>query len=153
MVNNDRIVPIQKIDFLSMIGTVYNMLSESPISVLAASSIDGAFEVTDDSVTYLANQPVQSLDFADGVDSAEVYFVPAYDFIGFTVNGATATIDDVSGLALDEIQADGITLYIAVLGHNEVTIHAVTPSAGGNQEVPKGTGAVDDGEGPNGSGK
>lgn len=128
MVNNDRIVPIQKIDFLSMIGTVLTLNSTS-FAVLAASSIEGAFSVTGTGAAgnFLANQPVQTLDFASGVTSGTVYFVPAYDFSAITVAGSAATIDD-SGLALADVQPDGITLYKAVLGSGEVTITAVTPS-------------------------
>lgn len=128
MVNNDRIVPIQKIDYLSMVGTILSLMGET-YEVLAASTINGDFSVTGsgDAGTLLANQPVQSLDFAEGVTAAEVYFVPDYDFTGFTVNGAAATIDD-SGLALSAIPPDGITLYKAVLGSGEVTITAITPS-------------------------
>lgn len=128
MVNNDRIVPIQKIDYLSMIGTILTLNSTS-FSVLAASTINGDFSVTGSGAagTLLANQPVQTLDFASGVTSGTVYFVPDYDFVGFTVNGSAATIDD-SELALTDIQPDGISLYKAVLGSGEVTITAVTPS-------------------------
>lgn len=125
MVNNDRIVPIQKIDFLSMIGTVLSIASVD-FNTLAATSIEGAFSVTGSGAAgnFLANQPVQTLDFADGVSGATVYFVPAYDYAGFTVNGAAATLDDSSVT----VSPDGITLYKAVLESGEVTISAVTPS-------------------------
>ena len=128
MVNNDRIVPIQKIDYLSMIGTILTLNSTS-FDVLAASTIDGTFSVTGSGAAgnKLANQPVRILDFASGVTSGTVYFVAAYDFDKITVAGAAATIDD-SGLALADIEPDGITLYKAVLGSGEVTITAVTPS-------------------------
>lgn len=128
MVNNDRIVPIQKIDFLSMIGTILTLNSTS-FSVLAATTVDGAFSVTGSGAagTFLANQPVQSLDFASGVTGGTVYFVAAYDFDTITVAGAAATID-TDGLAIADIEPDGITLYKAVLASGEVTITAVTPS-------------------------
>lgn len=128
MVNNDRIVPIQKIDFLSMIGTILTLNSTS-FSVLAASDVEGDFSVTGSGAAgnKLANQPVKTLDFASGVTSGTVYFVAAFDFAGITVAGAAATIDD-SGLALADIKPDGITLYKAVLGSGEVALSAVTPS-------------------------
>jgi len=128
MVNNDRIVPIQKIDFLSMIGTILTLNSTS-FSVLAASDVEGDFSVTGSGAAgnKLANQPVKTLDFASGVTSGTVYFVAAFDFTGITVAGAAATIDD-SGLALADIKPDGITLYKAVLGSGEVALSAVTPS-------------------------
>ena len=128
MINTERIVPIQKMDFLSMIGTILTLNSTS-YSVLEASTVDGAFSVTGSGSagTFLANQPVQSLDFPTGVTGATVYFVAAYDFTAITVAGSAATIDD-SGLDLDDVQPDGITLYKAVLASGEVTITAITPS-------------------------
>lgn len=128
MVNNDRIVPIQKIDLLSMYGTVLKLASVSA-TVLAANDINGDFSVTGtgSAGTFLANQPVKSLDFADGVTSGTMYFVAGYDFEGITVAGAAATIDD-SGLALDDVKPDAVTLYTATLGSGKVTIAAITPS-------------------------
>lgn len=127
MINNDRIVPVQKIDLLSLFGTVMGLASVS-YSVLASSDIEGTFQVTGSGAagTFLANQPVQTLDFATGVTGGTVYFVAGYDFSGITVAGAAATIND-SGLALDEIKADGVTLYKAVLASGEVTFSALTP--------------------------
>lgn len=127
MINNDRIVPVQKIDFLSLIGTVLALHGTS-YAVLAASDVEGTFQVTGTGAAgnKLVNQPVKTLDFASGVTSATVYFVAGYDFSAITVNGAAATIAS-AGLDLDEIKKDGITLYTAVLGSGEVTLTAVTP--------------------------
>ena len=128
MVNNDRIVPIQKIDLLSMIGTVLNIANVS-FTVLAPTDTTGDFSVTGSGAagTFLANQPVQTLDFASGVTGGTVYFVPGFDFSAITVAGAAATID-TDGLALADVAPDGVTLYKAVLASGEVTISAVTPS-------------------------
>lgn len=128
MVNNDRIVPIQKIDLLSMYGTVL-AVGQVDFSVLASTDILGNFSVTGtgSAGTFLANQPVQTLDFASGVTGGTVYFVPGYDFSAITVAGAVATIDS-DGLDLADVQPDGVTLYKAVLASGEVTITAVTPS-------------------------
>ena len=124
MVNNDRIVPIQKIDLLSMIGTILTLQSTS-FTVLPAGTIEGAFSVTGSGSagTFLANQPVQSLDFADGVTGATVYFVADYDYTGFTVAGTAATMDTDSV----DVMPDGVTLYKAVLASGEVTVTAITP--------------------------
>ena len=128
MVNNDRIVPIQKIDYLSMIGTVL-AIADVSFAVLATTDVEGDFSVTGTGAAgnFLANQPVKTLDFASGVTGGTVYFVPSYDFSAITVAGAAATIDD-SGLAIADVVPDGITLYKAVLASGEVTISAVTPS-------------------------
>ena len=45
MINTQRIVPIQKVDFLTLIGTVMTLANVS-YSVLASSDIDGDFTVT-----------------------------------------------------------------------------------------------------------
>lgn len=124
MINNDRIVPVQKIDLLTLIGTILG-LNGTSYTVLEASTIEGAFSVTEsgDAGNLLANQPVQTLDFADGVTAGVVYFIAAYDFAGITVAGAAATIADGSA----EVQPDGVTLYKAALASGEVTITAVSP--------------------------
>lgn len=125
MINDERIVPIQKIDLLSMIGTTLGLIGTS-YTALKATTITGAFSVTGSGSagTFLANQPVQTLDFASGVTEATVYFIAAFDYAGFTVAGVAATLDETSV----DVQADGVTLYKAVLASGEVTITAVTPS-------------------------
>ena len=125
MINNDRIVPIQKIDYLSLIGTVLNIASVS-YSVLASTDIEGDFSVTGTGAagTFLANQPVKSLDFASGVTGGTVYFVASYDFDAITVAGAAATFASASA----DVVADGVTLYKAVLATGEVTVSVITPA-------------------------
>lgn len=129
MINNDRIVPIQKQDLITMYGTIINLIAKSggedTIPVLEASTVDGAFSVTGtgDAGVKLANQPVQSLDFASGVTAGTVYFVAAYDFTGITVAGAAATIAEGSAT----VNPDGATLYTATLSSGTVTIAAISP--------------------------
>lgn len=122
MINNDRIVPIQKCDLLSMYGTIMNIFQHGahgdPVTVLAANDIAGAFSVEENG-TYLANQPVQSMDFATGV-SAEVAFVAAYDYVGMTVNGETV-------VPTGAVDPDGVTLYFATISDGAITITSFTP--------------------------
>ena len=127
MINNDRIVPVQKIDLLSLIGTIL-ALGGTSYSVLQPKDIVGDFEVAASGAAgnVLCSQPVKTLDFKSGTTGGTVYFIAAYDFAGITVAGAAATISD-SGLDLDDIQPDGVTLYKAVLSSGEVTLTAVTP--------------------------
>ena len=129
MINNDRIVPITKIDFLSLVGVVLGIGGTS-YGILASTDVEGDFEVTGTGAAgnKLANQPVKTLDFKTGVTSGTVYFVPAYDYAGIKVAGAAATFD-ASGLDDEDVIKDGITLYKAVLGSGEVTLTAVTPIA------------------------
>lgn len=128
MVNNDRIVPIQKIDLLSMYGTILAIANVS-FAVIAATDVTGDFSVTGSGAAgnKLANQPVTTLDFASGVTGGTVYFVPAYDFTGITVAGAAATFNS-SYLDNDDVEPDGVTLYKAVLSSGTVTLTAVTPA-------------------------
>lgn len=125
MVNNDRIVPVQKIDFLSLIGTILALHGTS-YSVIQASDVDGTFAVTGSGAAgnKLAAQPLKSLDFKSGVTSGTVYFVAAFDYEGFKVAGAAATMGEGA-----TVKKDGITLYKAVLSSGTVTITAVTPDA------------------------
>lgn len=116
MVNNDRIIPIQKIDYLSMIGTVLALAGKS-VNVLAPGTITGTFAVTE-AGDYLANQPVQTLDFGAGAASASALFVAGYDFQGITLAGAAVEA---------EVKPDGVTLYKATLADGAVTVEAITP--------------------------
>ena len=52
-----------------------------------------------------------------------MYFVPALDYEEMQINGVTEELADGS----DDIVADGITLYKAVLSSGDITVTAVTP--------------------------
>ena len=125
MINNDRIVPVQKIDFLSLIGTVMTLNSIS-YNVLESTDIEGDFSVTGSGSagTFLCNQPVETLNFPSAVTGATVYFVAAYDYVGLQINGVAEEPADGS----DDIVADGISLYKAVLSSGDITVTAVTPA-------------------------
>ena len=119
MINEDRIIPITKIDFLSVMGTVLNLTSTS-FEVLKPVDVEGNFMV-DDASTYLANQPVKSIDFTESTGA--VFFCPDYDFKGILVSGAEAT---VSGA--DYIEPEYVGLYFAELSSGTVTVTALTPT-------------------------
>ena len=125
MINKDRIVPIQKVDFLTIVGIILAIAGVS-YAILKAATVAGDFKVTGtgDAGNKLADQPVKTLDFASGVTAGTVYFCAAYDFKGITVNGAEAYADGSA-----TIKADGITLYKAVLADSAVTVTAVSPMA------------------------
>lgn len=127
MINHSRVVPVQKIDYLSLIGTVLALIGTS-YEPLAAETVLGDFLVTGSGAAgnLLADQPVKTLDIGSGVTSATVFFVADYGFDGFTVNGAAASISE-SGLALAAVKKDAITLYKAVYADSAITITAVTP--------------------------
>ena len=122
MINKDRIVPIVKIDLLSLIGTILGLVGTSYAVITAA---DGHFEVTGSGAAgnKLADQPLKSLDFKSGVTSGTVFFVADYDFEGFKIAGVAEEPADGSAT----INNDASTLYKAVLGSGDITITAVTP--------------------------
>ena len=121
MINNDRVVPIQKIDRLSLVGEILKIANVS-FTKLAASDIDGDFTVTGSGSVgnLLANQPVLTLDFASGVTAAVVYFVADAGFAGFKVAGTAVT-------PTGTVVADGVTLMTATLSGGGVTVASVTP--------------------------
>lgn len=121
MINSNRVVPVMATDLLTLYGT---MMKLAGTSVTAVSAVNpGQFELTSGSGNLLANEPVTTLDFGTSVTSAVVYFVPSYDFEGFTINGAAAT-PTMSPSSLT-INQDGATLYSATLSSGTITIAQV----------------------------
>jgi len=114
MINSNRIVPVMATDLITLYGTIMKLAGTSVTAVQADNP--GVFALTSGSGNLLAAEPVKTLDFGSGVTSAVVYFVPAYDFAGFTVAGAAVT---PSG---DSVSADGCTLYTATLASGAVAI-------------------------------
>lgn len=124
MINKDRIVPIEKIDFLSMIGTVMNLMGASNFHV-DATDAEGNLTVTGsgDVGTVLANQPLVSANFPAGVTAGVLYFVPDYKFSGFKIAGVAIEAEG------DTPDYKGVALYSATLSSGTVTVAAVTPIA------------------------
>lgn len=119
MINNSRIVPIQVIDLISMYGLILKLAASTAPTALAAADDTGDFTVSTNSATLLAAEPVSSLNFASGVTAGTVYFVPAYNYSGFSINGTATT---TAGATVDP---DGRTLYSATLSSGTVTIAKV----------------------------
>lgn len=121
MINENRIVPVQATDLLTLYGTMMKLAGTSVTAVSAANP--GQFALTSGSGNLLANEPVETLDFGSSVSSATVYFVPAYNYSGFTINGAAAT-PTMSPSTLT-VNPDGRTLYTATLSSGTITIAQV----------------------------
>ena len=125
MINTNQIVPITATDLLTLLGTAMAITQESLAAVptaLAPLDVEGNYQVTTNSAVYLASAPLKSLDFdvtASSVSAGTVYFVPAYDYVGFSKDGAAAVT------AGAEVNADGCTLYKAVLATGTITISKV----------------------------
>lgn len=117
MINNDRVVPVQKIDLLTLWSGV---LALANISATKLAHTDIAtFSQTTNSATVIADEPVKSLNFGSTVTAGTVYFIPAVDYEGFTKTGATLTVTG-------EVVADGVSLYSATLSTNALTIAKIT---------------------------
>lgn len=119
MINQDRIVPVTAVDLISLYGLILTMNSNNSSLAALDATNPGEFTVASTAGSLLiADEPVASLNFASGYSSGTVYFVPAYDYVGFTINGSAVTLE--SGSAT--VNPDGRTLYKAVLASGKVTI-------------------------------
>ena len=123
MINLKNIIPVVKMDLLSLIGTILTIANVS--FQIAVASVAGEVAITGSGAAgnFLANGPVKEIDFKSGVTGATVYFIPAYDYAGIKVAGAAATMASDSV----DVIAESANLYKAVLSSGEVTITAVTP--------------------------
>lgn len=112
MINTSRIVPITVTDLLTNFAATVALVQDlngTSLSVLEASAI-GEFTVAA-AGTYLAAEPVKEVSFGEGVSTGTVYFVAAYDYVGF--KGVTNS---------GTVAKDGRTLYKGVLSSGTVTI-------------------------------
>lgn len=118
MINKDRIVPVKATDLLTLYGLILNLTVDGGVSALESTGI-GTFELpASASGAQLANEPVISLNIASGVTAATIYFVADYVYDGIYLNGVATT---PSG----DVDADGSTLYKAVLADSAITITKV----------------------------
>ena len=116
MINNDRIVPIQKIDYLSLIYVILH--HSGNVGVLKV--VDGVAEVPSESQSeeLLANEPVKKIELVTG--SVPLYFVASYDFEGITLNGEAVEVST-------EIKKDGVSLYRVDVLEGHVHVSVQTP--------------------------
>lgn len=117
MINNDRIVAVSAIDLISLYGLILKQdtTNNSTLAKVDAVSADGAFAITAASTPLICSEPVKSCDIASGISTATIYFVPAYDYAGFSIN-------KVAVVPTGTVVADGRTLYKAVLSTGAITI-------------------------------
>lgn len=118
MINNDRIVPVMATDLITLYGVILKQASANGSLAKLASDGIGEFQVKSGSAPLLASEPVKTIDIdatASSVSSATIYFVPAYDYVGFSIDGTAVT-------PTGSVSADGCTLYKAVLATGAITI-------------------------------
>lgn len=118
MINENRIVPVTAVDLISLYGLILSQNGDNAGLTSLEATGAGEFTITDGTNVLIANEPVKVCDVAEDVTAATIYFVPAYNFAGFTLNGVAAEIDA-------EIEADGRTLYKAVLATGVITVTKV----------------------------
>ena len=114
MINTNKVVPVEKIDLLTLYGNVLNIAGKS-ITAVAETG------VTSGSGNMLAKAPVTSFDFGASVTAAVLYFIPAYDYVGFSIAGTA--VEPESGSAV--VDTKGVDLYTATLADGKVTIASV----------------------------
>ena len=119
MINSERIVPVTSTDLLTLYGLILTLAASTAPTALAADDTEGDFTQSTNSATVLANEPVKSLNFGSGVTAGTVYFVPAYNYSGFSINGTATTTTGA------EVEPDGRTLYTATLSSGAVAIAKV----------------------------
>lgn len=115
MINENRIVPVTAIDLISLYGLILKQDSNNADLTAVQAVNPGVFEVEDGTDPLIAAEPIQSCDFGEDVSAATLYFVPAYDFAGFSLAG-------VATEATGDIDPNGRTLYKAVLAEGAVTV-------------------------------
>lgn len=120
MINKDRIVPVQATDLITLYAVILKQdtTNNSTLAKVDAANAEGDFAITAASTPLLCSEPAKSIDLAAAVTAATIYFVPTYDFAGFTLAG-------VEKEPIGTIDADGATLYKAVLSSGDITVTKV----------------------------
>lgn len=122
MINKDRIVPVQATDLITLYAVILKQDSNnSTLAKVNAKNAEGDFAITAASTPLLCSEPAKSIDLAAAVTAATIYFVPTYDFAGFSLAGVAE--EPASGSV--DIEADGNTLYKAVLSSGDITVTKV----------------------------
>lgn len=123
MINTNRIVPVSATDLISLYGLILLQDSNnSGLTALAANNAEGDFQIKSGSAALLASEPVKTCDIdatASSVSSATMFFVPAYDYAGFSIDGVAVQT------AGAQVSADGRTLYKATLATGTITLAKV----------------------------
>lgn len=123
MINQNRIVPVEKTDLISLYGLILKQASgNSGLVKLASEDVAGNFQVKTNNAIVIADQPVKSVDIdatESSVSACTVYFVPAFDYEGFSIDGVAETPADGS---VDVDAGNGGQLYKAVLASGDITI-------------------------------
>lgn len=123
MINKDRIVPVQATDLITLYAVILKQdtTNNSTLAKVDAANAEGDFAITAAATPLICSEPAKSIDLAAAVTSATIYFVPTYDFVGFSLAGVA---EEPAAGSVD-IDADGNTLYKAVLSSGDITVTKV----------------------------
>lgn len=123
MLDKNRIVPVQATDLISLYAVVLKQdtTNNSALAKVDAANAEGDFAIASASTPLLCSEPARTIDLAAAVTAATVYFVPAYSYKGFTLDGV---VEEPAAGSVD-VEADGATLYKAVLSSGDITITKV----------------------------
>lgn len=114
MINEDRIVSVLKTDLLTLYGNIL-VLSGKSVNAIEAGEI-GQFSLADPTGTYIASEPVDTINLTGTLGESEIYFIPDYSYRGIKDNGTPVDTDT-------EVSADGETLYkIAITSGGVVSV-------------------------------
>lgn len=116
MINNDRIVPITKIDYLSLIYVILH--NQANVGVLKVADGVASVPTASQYESLLANEPVKKIELVTG--SKPLAFVASYDFEGITLNGEAVDV-------ATEIKKDGVSLYRVLQLEGQVNVVVLTP--------------------------
>lgn len=114
MINTERIVPVSVIDLISLYGLILKQ-GTANLEAFEAPETPGHFHVDAAATPLIFAEPISTCDFEAAVTSAEVYFVAAYDFAGFTANGKEVTLTG-------DVLPDGRTLYKGTFSGTDMTV-------------------------------
>ena len=121
MVNENRIVPVTKMDLISLFGSVISLLYALPdlpstLQLLGTSEI-GVFDITAVG-GYLLTEPAKIINLPASFSDGAVVFIPGYDFEGFTIAGVKAEYSDEGIIP----KSTPNTLYMATIVDGEVGV-------------------------------
>lgn len=118
----DRIVPVTRTDLANLYYTMFNaagVVSSANASLpIIGADAPGEFTLAS---TGFCEEPLKSATVTDSDSSSRVFFIPTFDYVGFTdANGAIITTTG------DTVNPDGRTLYRALLADSGVEITKVS---------------------------
>ena len=125
MINKDRIIPIQRTDYLSLISTIVACVGYSQVMNLdkldyvMAKNVEGDFELPagESGTAYILTEPAKSIDVTDITAGAAYFFVPAYNFEGFS-----AEVDGAQ-----KIVKDGVSMFVITNDGTDTAVRLITP--------------------------